>query len=341
MDWPGVLRPELVAVAGRAHDKVAEAAVRYGFDGYYTDWRGLVEDERTSVFDNAAADAAHVEPTLAAIAAGKHVVCEKPLARSAADAMRMWEAAEQAKVKHLCCYNYRFVPAVRLARDMLRDGSLGEIYQARFRYSQGWSSLSPDGSLVTIGCHAIDQARFLVGEITSVSALFSDPLSSVGDRADHEAPAPGDIVTALVRFASGAAGTIDASGYCLGRRNMLAWEINCERGALAWDLERLNELRVSAWSDADRSVNGLADVIVCEPGHPFMDMWWPSGHLLGWEHAHTNLFVHFFRCLGEDRAVAPDGATSEDGYRVAVISEAMVASALSGKRVQIEAGPAG
>lgn len=339
IDWPGVLRPELVAVAGRDDERAADAAVRYGFDGYYTDWRGLVEDERITVFDNAAADSAHVEPTLSAIAAGKHVVCEKPLARSAADARRMWEAAEKAAVKHLCCYNYRFVPAVRLARDMLRDRALGEIYQARFRYSQGWSSVSPDGSLVTIGCHAIDQARFLVGEITSVSALFSDPLSRAGAKGHHEAPAPGDIVTALVRFASGVPGTIDASGYCRGRRNMLAWEINCERGTLAWDLERLNELRVSASNDAGGSVHGLADVIVCEPGHPSMDLWWPSGHLLGWEHAHTNMFIHFFRCLGEGSPVAPDGATFEDGYRVALISEAMVASALSARSVEIEPEP--
>lgn len=330
IDWPGVVRPELVAVAGRSHERVAEAAVRYGFGGYYTDWHGLVEDERLTVFDNAAADPAHVEPTLAAIAAGKHVVCEKPLARSAADALRMWEAAERAGVKHLCCYNYRFVPAVRLARDMLRGGAFGEIYQARLRYSQGWSSVSPDGSLVTIGCHAIDQARFLIGEIASVSALFSDPLSRPSEKGGRERPAPGDIVTSLVRFASGATGTIDASGYCSGRRNMLAWEVNCERGTLAWDLERLNELRVSASSDAGTAVNGLADVIVCEPEHPSIDLWWPSGHLLGWEHADTNMFIHFFRCLGEDRPVAPDGATFEDGYRVALISEAMVMSALSG-----------
>jgi predicted dehydrogenase len=340
IDWPGVLRPELVAVAGRAQERVADAAVRYGFDGYYTDWRGLVEDERITVFDNASADAAHVEPTLAAIAAGKHVVCEKPLARSAADARRLWEAAERAAVKHLCCYNYRFVPAVQLARNMLRDGALGEIYQARFRYSQGWSSVSPDGSLVTIGCHAIDQARFLVGEISSVSALFSDPLSRAGEGGNAEPPAPGDIVTALIRFESGTPGTIDASGYCRGRRNMLAWEVNCERGTLAWDLERLNELRVSASNGTGSAVQGLADVIVCEPGHPFMDLWWPSGHLLGWEHAHTNMFVHFFRCLGADRPVAPDGATFEDGYRVALISEAMVASAFSGRSVEIEPGAA-
>jgi predicted dehydrogenase len=336
IDWPGVVRPELVAIAGRTEERVADAAVRYGFDGYYTDWHGLVEDERLSVFDNAAADTAHVEPTLAAIAAGKHVVCEKPLARSAADALAMWDAAEKAGVKHLCCYNYRFVPAVQLARDMLRDGAMGEVYQARFRYSQSWSSVSPDGSLVTIGCHAVDQARFLLGEIASVSALFSDPVSKRAGKGDPETPAPGDMVNALVRFASGVPGTIDASGYSRGRRNMLAWEINCERGTLVWDLERLNELKVFATSSAGASLDGLADVIVCEPGHPFMDLWWPTGHLLGWEHAHTNMFIHFFRCLGEDRPVGPDGATFEDGYRVALISEAMLASATSGRRIEIE-----
>jgi predicted dehydrogenase len=336
IDWPGVVRPELVAIAGRTEERVADAAVRFGFDGYYTDWRDLVEDGRLSVFDNAAADEAHVEPTLAAIAAGMHVACEKPLARRAADALRLWTAAEGAGVKHLCCYNYRFVPAVQLARDILRDGALGEIYQGRFRYSQSWGTLSPDGSLVTIGCHAIDQARFLVGEVTSVSALFSDPLSRHGDNTKAEAAAPGDIVTGLVRFAGGASGTIDASGYAASRRNMLAWEINCEQGTLAWDLERLNELRVSATGAARRPLTGMADVIVCEPGHPFVDLWWPPGHLLGWEHAHTNMFIHFFRCLGEERPLGPDAATFEDGYRVALISEAMLASASTGRRVQIE-----
>jgi len=342
IDWPGAWRPGLGAIGGRSHGRVADGAARYGFQGYYTDWHGLVEDERLSVFDNAAADAAHVEPTLAAIAAGKHVVCEKPLARTATDALRLWEAADQAGVKHLCCYNYRFVPAVQLARDILRDGALGEVYQARFRYSQSWSSLSPDGSLVTIGCHAIDQARFLLGEIASVSALFSDPLSQKGEKGKRAGTAgtaaPGDTITALVRFASGVPGTIDASGYSRGRRNMLAWEVNCERGTLAWDLERLNELQVPASSAAGPALSGLAEVIVCEPGHPFMDLWWPTGHLLGWEHAHTNMFVHFFRCLGQDAPVGPDGATFEDGYRVALISEAMLASASSGRRVEIEPG---
>jgi predicted dehydrogenase len=172
-----------------------------------------------------------------------------------------------------------------------------------------------------------------------VSALFSDPLSRPGETGEEGRPAPGDIVTALVRFATGATGTIDASGYSPSRRNMLAWEVNCEGGTLAWDLERLNELRVTATGTAGAALAGMAEVIVCEPGHPFIDLWWPPGHLLGWEHAHTNMFVHFFRCLGEGRPLGPDAATFEDGYRVALISEAMLASASSGRRV--ETGPHG
>jgi predicted dehydrogenase len=344
VDWPGVARPELVAIAGRDEERVRAAATRYGFAGYYTDWRGLVADERVQVFDNVAGDDAHVEPTLAAIAAGKHVVCEKPLAVTSADARRLWEAAERAGVKHLCCFNYRFVPAVRLARDMLRRGELGEVYQARFRYAQEWRRdpaaplPSPAGALRIIGCHAIDQARFLVGEIANVSALFTNPVTT-SERRHAGAPVEqDDTVAALVGFANGVAGTIDASLVSRGRRNMLAWEINCARGTLAWDLEDLNRLKVYAARDSGNTVDGLLDVIVCEPDHPFMGLWWPTGHIVGWEHAHINMLDHVLRCVAEDRPVGPDGATFEDGYRAAVIAEAMHRSAENGRRVEVETG---
>ncbi len=335
IDWRSALRPDLVAVAGRRQELASEAATRFGFAGCYPDWRGLVEDERISIFDNAAADEVHVEPTLAAITAGKHVSCEKPLARNSADARRMWLAAEQAGVKHLCTYNYRFVPAVRLARAMLRRGELGDVFQARFRYSQDGRPPSPVGALRTIGCHAIDQARFLVGEITSVSAMLTNPVITPDRPSDVDAAWPGQVVTAVIGFDNGACGTIDASNVSYGRRNMLAWEINCDQGTLQWDLERLNELRVTATRTSHCSVDGLLDVIVCEPDHPYMDLWWPSGHLLGWEHAHINMFIHFLRCIAEDRAVDPDGATFYDGYRTALICDAMDASARLGRRVDL------
>ena len=132
--WPSYVRPELVAIAGRSQVGVAEAATRYGYASYTTDWHDLVQDERVVVFDNVTTDAAHVEPTLAAIGRGKHVVCEKPLASNAADALRLYEAATVAGVKHLVCFDYRFFPAVRLAWELVHGGELGELYQARFGY---------------------------------------------------------------------------------------------------------------------------------------------------------------------------------------------------------------
>jgi len=344
VDWPGAAYPELVAIAGRTEAKVREAATRYEYQGYYTEWQGLVEDERIAVFDNVAGDPTHVDPTIAAAEAGKHVICEKPLAIHATDAKRMWEAAERAGVKHLCCYNYRFVPAVRLARDMLSRGELGEVYQARFRYSQQWRHdpdadlPSPAGALRIIGCHAIDQARFLVGEIASVSALFSNPVTTSERRYGGDAVETDDTVASLVQFQNGVNGTIDASLVSKGRKNFLAWEINCEKGTLVWDLERLNELQVWAARDSRNAVDGLMDVIVAESDHPFMDYWWPSAHILGWEHSHINMLGHFLHCVVEDRPVGPLAATFEDGHLAQVIAEAMHESAKTGRRVELEAG---
>jgi predicted dehydrogenase len=341
VDWPGGTRPDLIAIAGRTEAKVRDAATRYGFRGYYTDWQQMVGDERLQVFDNVADDPAHVEPTLAAIAAGKHVVCEKPLAIEASDARRMWEAAERSKLKNLTCFNYRFVPAVRLARDMIRRGELGDVYQARFRYSQEWRHdpsaelPSPAGALRIIGCHAIDQARFLLGEIVAVSAAFASPVSTP-DRLYQGRPIePDDVFASLVQLENGAPATIDASLVSRGRRNYLAWEINCQHGTLAWNLEQLNELRVFGDRKSENTLEGLTDVIVCEPDHPFMDMWWPTGHIVGWEHSHINMLDHFLRCVADDKPVGPEGATFEDGYRAQVIAECMHRAADTRQRVEV------
>ena len=341
VDWPGGTHPDLIAIAGRTESAVRQAATRYGYDGFYTDWHGLVADERVQVFDNVAADPMHVEPTLAAISAGKHVACEKPLAIRASDARRMWEAAEKAGVKNLTCFNYRFVPAVRLARDMLKRGELGDVYQARFRYSQEWrrdpnaSLPSPAGALRIIGCHAIDQARFLVGEIVSVAAAFSSPVSTKDRLFDGEPVEPDDVFASLVQFENGTPATIDASLVSRGRQNYLGWEINCQHGTLVWNLEQLNELRVFGGRQSANSLEGLTDVIVCQPDHPFNEMWWPTGHVIGWEHSHINMLDHFLRAIAEDKPVGPEAATFEDGYRAQLISEAMHQAAETGQRVQV------
>ena len=183
MTWPPPFMPELVAIAGRNEEAVAEAARRYGFTDAVTDWKQLVADDRIQLFDNAGPNALHAEPTIAAAEAGKHVICEKPLGRDAAESYETWQRVQAAGVKHMCAFNYRFVPAVRLARQMIESGELGEIQHFRGAYLQEWGTTEGEiwrftkaeagsGALGDLGAHVVDLARYLVGgEITDVSAM--------------------------------------------------------------------------------------------------------------------------------------------------------------------------
>src|SRR3954454_8434849 len=182
MTWPPPLRPELVAIAGRSQDAVAEAARRYGFAEPLTDWRALVADERIQLFDNCGPNNLHAEPTIAAAEAGKHVICEKPLGRDAGESFETWQRVAATGVKHMCAFNYRFVPAVRLARQVIESGEIGDITHFRGAYLQDWGAAEIDawrfdkaaagsGALGDLGAHVVDLARYLVGEIATVSAL--------------------------------------------------------------------------------------------------------------------------------------------------------------------------
>jgi predicted dehydrogenase len=331
--WPDGARPRLKAIAGRTEDKVAEAATRYGFETYSTDWHDLLTDPEIQVFDNVGPDPEHFGPTMAAIKAGKHVVCEKPLALSAQEATQLHDAAVEANVKHLTCFNYRFVPAVRLAYEMISNGELGEIYTSSFRYAQEWRT-DPDaalptsaGALSVIGCHAIDQARLLVGDITAVSAVVSNPVSSA-DRGE-----PVDAVTSIAEFHGGATGTISATLIAPGRRNRLSWEINGSKGSICWDLENLNVLRV--YRRGGSTAEGFAEVIVCEADHPLVGPWWPSGHVLGWEHSHINMLADFVRAVAEDSPLTPTAATFADGAKAALVADAITESAVKGVRTAV------
>ncbi len=253
MTWPPPMFPDLVAIAGRDEAAVGEAARRYGYQRSVTDWRELVADERIDLFDNVAPNNLHGEPTIAAAEAGKHVACEKPLGRNADEALEIWQRVRATGVKHLCAFNYRFVPAVRLAREMLEAGELGEIYHFRGSYLQEWIAdpatpmswrLQADdagsGALGDLGAHVIDLARYLVGEIAGVSASTT---TFIGDRPGGKVSVD-DAFAAVIDFDSGAMGTLEASRFCLGRKNALTWEINGSKGSMRFDLERLNELGV-------------------------------------------------------------------------------------------------
>jgi predicted dehydrogenase len=337
MAWPPPFLPKLVAIAGRNEQAVAAAARRYGYERWTTDWRDIVADERIGLFDNGGPNSLHAEPTIAAAEAGKHVLCEKPLGRTAEESFEVWRRVEATGVKHLCGFNYRFVPAVRLARELIEQGVLGELRHFRGRYLQDWGDdpsldtwrFHPDeagsGALGDLGTHVIDLARFLAGEISSVSGLVRTFIA--GRKVD-------DALEVAVEFASGAVGTIEATRLALGRRNAFQWEINGSHGSLYFDTERMNELQVFH-ADDDRA-RGFKTVLVTEADHPFMRFWWPPGHIVGWGDTFMHEAHHLLEAIATDGGVAPYGATFEDGYRASEIADAIVRSSESGRREKIE-----
>jgi predicted dehydrogenase len=345
MTWPPPLRPVLIALAGRNGDAVAEAARRYGYGESVTDWRALVADDRVSLFDNTGPNNLHAEPTIAAAEAGKHVLCEKPLGRTAAESFEIWQRTAATGVKHMCAFNYRFVPAIRLAREMLEAGELGEIYHFRGRYLQEWiidpqfervwrleKAVAGSGALGDLGAHVIDLARFLVGEISAVSGLARTFVPErPGGRVDVD-----DAVEAVVDFESGALGTIEASRFCQGRKNALSFEINGSKGSIAFELERFNELQVHlVGSHPGAHAQGFRQVLVTEAYHPFWEWWWPHGHVIGWEHTFVHEIHHLLAAIAGDGEVRPYGADFEDGYRAAEVCDAILRSSERGGREEI------
>jgi predicted dehydrogenase len=338
MTWPPPLAPELVAIAGRNETAVAEAARRYGFAKHVTDWRALVSDPGITLFDNSGPNDLHAEPTVAAAEAGKHVICEKPLGRDAAESYETWQRVQAAGVKHMCAFNYRFVPAVRLARQIVESGDVGEIRHFRASYLQDWGATTEEvwrfdkaaagsGALGDLAAHVVDLARYLVGEIGTVSAIAAT--FQPGREVD-------DAVEAAVAFEDGAVGTIEATRFATGRKNALRWELNGSKGSIAFDLERLNELQVHfEGSSPGASTQGFRTVLVTEADHPFWEHWWPPGHIIGWEHTFVHEIHHLLTAIRDDTDVAPYGATLEDGYRAAEVCDAILRSADSGARESV------
>jgi predicted dehydrogenase len=345
--WPLPVRPQLVALAGRSAEALQQAGQRYGALTTYPDWRRLIADDRVQVLINAGPNDVHAEPTLAAAARGLPVLCEKPLARSGAEAARMRDAAISAGIVHMTSYSYRFYPAVQLARQMIREGRLGRIYHFRSRYLDdsmvdpqvpySWrhsKSRAGSGVIGDLAAHSIDLARFLVGEIAGVSAttrIFIDRRRrSEGGEATVDVE---DTVEAVVEFANGAVGTLEASTFCPGRKNFFTFEVSGAAGSLALNMERLNELDLYLRDDG---ANGFRTVLATEPTHPYGGTWWPPGHILGWEHAFVHQLHRFLMAVAGQGSVEPDGATFEDGHRCAVVCDLLEQSAQTGRRLAVE-----
>ena len=341
--------PRLTVLCDQNEEIVEEQAVRYAYEGYCTDWNELVADDRIDVFDNCGPDPVHPEPCIAALKNGKHVICEKPMAISVDDARRMRDAAAASSGMAMCTFNYRFMPAVRLAKDLIASGRIGTVYQMRTNYlqmaghdpgltpDQAWYSAWPhSGGLQGIGSHAIDQCRFLVGEIKSVSGLVR---TFNADRAKPSAGDPGatadEGTAALLDFENGAIGVLESSVVATGRKNFLSWEINGSKGSLKWDLEHPNSLYACLEGPEGGTLLGFTEISATESDHPYVGPWWPHGHNIGWEHCHIIEKFHFLDAVANGKPMCPHNATFEDGYRVAVIIGAMRESSSSGSRVEV------
>ncbi len=352
MMYPPVAIPKLVAVCGRNAEATAAAAQRYGYQGYYTDWREMIKNPAIDVFDNGGPNDAHAEPTIAAAQAGKHVFCEKPLARTAEEAKTMLDAVEKAGVKHMVAFNYRFVPAIVQAKKLIESGALGRIFHFRAVYLQEWiidpnfpkiwrldKSVAGSGALGDLGAHIIDLARFLVGEPKSVMGMTKTFIEErpLGDGSGKMGKIDvDDAFVSLFEFENGALGTLEASRFCQGRKNYNSLEINGENGTIQFNLERMNELNVFWANEEPKETRGFHNINVSESYHPYWENWWPQGHIIGWEHSFVHEFHHFFDAIVNKKPVAPWGADFVDGYRNAVICDAIVNSAQGKRQVDIK-----
>jgi len=351
MMYPPPAIPRMVSVSGRSEEACSEAARRYGYEKFYTDWREQVQDPDIQLFDNGGPNDMHADPCIAAAAAGKHILCEKPLGRTAEESKRMLDAVEKAGVKHMVAFNYRFVPAIRLARNLIDSGALGQIYHFRGVYLQEWimphfgtpmiwrldKNVAGSGALGDLGAHVIDLAHYLVGDMKTVAAMtrtfITDRPSDGYDGATSVDV--DDAFVSTVEFANGAVGTIEATRFAGGRKNYNRFEINGERGSIVFNLERMNELDVFWVDEQDKDTSGFRNVLVSEPNHPWWENWWPQGHMIGWEHTFVHEITHLLDCIVNDKAVGPHGATFVDGYKASVVCDAILESAETKRHVDI------
>jgi predicted dehydrogenase len=354
-DLPVQVRMSLIC--GRDEAKVAAAATKLGWDAHTTDWRELVDRDDIDVIDICTPGDSHAEIAIAALAAGKHVLCEKPLANTVEEARSMVAAANKAKangVRVLCGFNYRRVPAVAMMRQLVASGRLGVIRHVRAVYLQDWivdpqfplvwrlqRDKAGSGALGDIGAHIIDLTQYVTGQkVSGVSALTetfvkerplpaeSSGLAASAGNGSADGRALGqvtvdDAALFVARLDGGAIATYEASRFALGRKNGLRVEINGSLGSVAFDLERLNELELYD-SAAPAAEQGFTRILVTEGDHPYMAAWWPPGHIIGYEHS----FTHEMRDFVEAIATGVDPSPSfTEALQVQLVLDAVARSA--------------
>lgn len=318
-----------------SEDVARESAMRFGFEEYTTDWKEVINNPAIDIIDIVTPNGTHAEIAIAAAKAGKHVICEKPLARNSKEAREMLEAALEAGIVHGTAYNYRRVPAIALAKKYIEENDLGKVLNFRGLYSQDWcadknvpfdwhhsKSQAGSGSIGDIGTHIIDLARFLVGNIDEVIGMEK---TWIPDRLDkdkvHRKVDVDDQTNALVKFVDGALGSLEVTRNAWGRKNYLSFEIHCEKGSLFFDYERLEELKVCFFEDAsDR--NGWK-TIQTGRAHPYGENLWQDGIGIGYVEIKTIEIYEFIKAIVESTELSPD---FKDGYEACLIGDAITKS---------------
>jgi predicted dehydrogenase len=333
------LVPRLAVLGGRDETRARAAAERYGWEDVETDWRKLVARDDVGLVDVCTPGDSHAEIAIAALAAGKHVLCEKPLANSVAEAEAMAEAARRARergVRAMVAFNYRRVPALAHARKLVASGALGEIRHVRSVYLQDWLSdpqapmtwrlrreSAGSGALGDLGAHIVDAAQFVTGEVvTGVSALTNTFVKQrPAENGGTDDVTVDDTALFLARLSGGAVASFEATRFALGRKNAMRLEVNGSKASLAFDFESMNELQ---WYEGSGTEAGFRRILVTEPEHPYVGVWWPPGHLLGYEHTFTHEVADFLDAIGSGTDPAPG---FDDGLRVQRVLEAVERSA--------------
>ncbi|GAA2344064.1 Gfo/Idh/MocA family oxidoreductase [Saccharopolyspora halophila] len=333
---------EMNVLAGRDTVKVAEAARTLGWRASEADWRRVLDDPGVQLVDICTPGSSHAEIAIAALEAGKHVLCEKPLANSVDEAREMAAAARRAVQRGVLAavgFNYRRLPATTLARRLVEQGRIGEVRHVRAQYLQDFVA-DPDfplvwrlrkdqagsGALGDIGAHIVDLTQFITGErLTKVSGTTETFVRSrpLPDGSGHGEVTVDDAALFQARLSGGGLASFEATRFATGRKNALRIEINGSAGSLAFDLERLNELEFYDATE-DATTAGFRRVLVTEPDHPYLEAWWPPGHGLGYEHTFTHEITDLVRCLAAEEQPRP---SFDDGLRVQRVLDAVERSA--------------
>lgn len=360
------IEPVLKVACGRSKGPLQSFADRWGWESISTDWREVVNRPDVHIVDIAVPTFLHHAVAIEAAKAGKHVFCEKPLCLTHQQAVEMCLAAEKAGIVHYLNHNYRRCPAVSLAKQFIREGRLGRLFHWRSAYLQSWivdekfpltwqlrREMAGSGPHADLNSHLVDLARFLVGEITEVTAMTAQfikerPLPVEGSSGAFqegqlaEGVVPGSVTVEdaafmLARFDSGALGAFEATRFAPGRKNYNTFEIYGSKGSIGFDLEKMNELNFFSADDPE-CAQGFRKILVTEPVHPYLKAWWPPGHIIGYENTFVNAMADFLRAIGSATRVEPNFA---DGMKEMAILEAGLESAKTGRTVKVAERVAG